>query len=429
MTYALAPSHQHACGWNHWLPAREPHPSLTQDQSAEVVIVGAGYTGVAAARAWAMQRPDDRILLLDASTLGEGSPGRNSGFMLEVALANDASADQLARMAQLNEISRTTMAEIHHLVTTHQIDCQLQHSGTLRAACTPAGLASIAAYKTFLQSAGLRHEVLSRPALAERIGTDYYHEGLYSPDCYLVQPAALIRGLAACLPPQVKLYENTRVTRVHREGDQWQVNTDQAQIRAPQVILANNAFSRMLGADHSRLTAIYTYAAVTDVLPESVQAEVMPQAWGLLPAHRLGCTLRSTADGRLMIRSLYSYETEQDNTTVQHHLQSSFDARYPQLKDYPLTEVWGGTTGLTYNGAPVWGEIQPGLYVSAGCNGGGIVKGTFLGQTLAHKAMGQATPDIHGLFGQASWMPPEPVRKLGFHLIAALERRKASGEA
>nr|WP_300315228.1 FAD-binding oxidoreductase [Halomonas sp.] len=428
MAYLSVPVHERPCGWNAQLAERPIPPSVRGSLTAELVIVGAGYTGLAAASAWAEARPNDRVVILDADRLGEGSPGRNSGFMLEVALANDASPDELERMSRLNALSRKTMARLRHKVEQHGIDCHLQHVGTYRAAATAQGMQSLKSYQAFLESAGLSYERLSREALKERIGTRYYAHGLYSPDCYLVQPAALIRGLADALPDSVSIHENSPAMSVSKAGSVWCVRTAEAEIQAQHVILANNAFSRALGADASRLTAIYTYAAVTPVLPESTRARLMPQDWGLLPAHRLGCTLRTTHDGRLMIRSRYSYEQEDSNRRISAGLIKSLARRYPELAGTGFDYVWGGTTGLTYNGAPLWGEIHPGLYVSAGCNGGGIVKGTFLGDALARHALGQTVEPIHQLFGKASWMPPEPVRHLGFQLISALERKRAERE-
>lgn len=429
MTKHIAPLHQRPCGWNTWLTPRQCSQPARGILDAELVVIGAGYTGLAAAEAWAKARPNDRILVLDAEAVGEGSPGRNSGFMLEVALADDATSGELKRMSRLNALSRQTMASLRHKVERHEIRCQLEHSGTYRAARTPAGAAALANYQTFLKASGLRYEHLERAALDERIGTSYYAEGLYSPDCYLVQPAALIRGLADALPASVQLHEHSPATAVRADGNGWRVSTPGADIRTPHVILANNAFSRALGADASRLTAIYTYAAVTPVLTTPIRKRVMPQNWGLLPAHRLGCTLRTTHDGRLMIRSRYSYEQEADNAVIKRSLTYSLADRYPELSDIEFEHVWGGTTGLTHNGAPLWGEIKPGLYVSAGCNGGGVVKGTFLGSALAHHALGQTTEPIHQLFGKASWMPPEPIRHLGFCLVSALEKRRAGEEA
>ncbi|MBL1266509.1 MAG: FAD-dependent oxidoreductase [Halomonas sp.] len=428
MPHTTHPSHQRPCGWNAWLAERQPCPALHGHSKADVVIIGAGYTGFAAASAWQQARPDDCIKILEADQVGEGSPGRNSGFMLEIALANDARPEELERMEKLNALSRQTMALLRERVERFGIDCQLERSGTYRAARSTIGQRALSQYEAFLKAAGLSYQTLNGNQLAERIGTRYYTQGIYSPDCYLVQPAALIVGLADSLEAGIELHEHSPATQIVPDGKKWRVTTPEGEVTAGQVILANNAFSRALGADSSRLTAIYTYAAITDPLPQPERERIAATTWGLLPAHRLGCTLRTTADGRLMIRSRYSYEREADNARIEAELKASLEARYPELTPVRFDKVWGGTTGLTYNGAPLWGEIQPGLYVSAGCNGGGIVKGTFLGDALARHALGKPVEDIASLFGKASWMPPDPARRLGFYLTSEMERRKAKNE-
>lgn len=428
MSQTTHPSHQRPCGWNSWLPERQARPILHGQCEADVVIIGAGYTGFAAANAWQQARPEDRIKILEADRVGEGSPGRNSGFMLEIALANDARPQELERMEKLNALSRQTMALLRERVEQLGINCQLERSGTYRAARSAIGQRALSQYEDFLKAAGLPYQTLNGSQLSERIGTRYYTQGVFSPDCYLVQPAALIVGLADSLGEGGELHEHSPATQIVPDGKRWRVNTPEGEVIAKQVILANNAFSRALGADNSRLSAIYTYAAITRPLAPADRQHIAATTWGLLPAHRLGCTLRTTADGRLMIRSRYSYEHEADNTRIETQLKASLEARYPELTPVRFDHVWGGTTGLTYNGAPLWGEIQPNLYVSAGCNGGGIVKGTYLGDAIARYALGQPVEDIASLFGKASWMPPDPVRRLGFYLASEVERRKAKQE-
>ena len=95
--------------------------------------------------------------------------------------------------------------------------------------------------------------------------------------------------------------------------------------------------------------------------------------------------------------------------------------RFPQVKEIGLESCWGGAVGFTYNGGLVWGEERPGLFVSAGCNGGGTVKGTLLGKLLADLAAGDKAPDVTRLFGSASWMPPDPIRAVAFQTASRVE--------
>lgn len=423
------PAYERLSGWNRLLPARTPGAALEQDADVDLVVIGGGFTGIAAAARWAELKPDARIAVVEASEIGEGNPGRNSGFLLEISLANDADAAQLERMHACNQLIGMTMNRLRDAVFDSGIDCAIEHAGTYRAAAGRPGRRALRQYQQFLDAAGLPSERLSRSELNARLGTAYYSDGLYSPHCYLVQPAALVRGLAGLLPASVTVFENTPATAVRRIGERWQVRTDQATLSAPTVVVANNAFAKHLGIAGSRLVKMYTYAALTEPLPAAALERLgSSQSWGLLPSHRLGCTLRRTRDGRLLIRSHYGYESEASNDVVGELLMSSLRARFPQLGTLKFASVWGGATGFTLNGSPVWGQLRPGLFVSAGCNGGGVVKGTLFGRLLAEQACGHTVPDVRALFGTASWMPPEPFRRLGFMLTSRWERHRGRAE-
>ena len=173
------------------------------------------------------------------------------------------------------------------------------------AQATSRGAAALRHYQRFLDAAGLPYEELDAEALASRLGTHHYCFGLYSPDCSLVQPAALIRGIAECLPGNVALHENTPVLGIEQvPGGHWRVDCPAGSVRTPRVVLANNAFAARLGIGGSRLAVMYTYAGLTAPLPQDQLERLGSDPdWGLLPAHRLGTTLRRTADGRLLVRS------------------------------------------------------------------------------------------------------------------------------
>lgn len=423
------PDYERRCGWNALLATPPTTPCLSGDQECDVIIVGAGYTGVAAARRYAELSPSASIALLDATRIGEGNPGRNSGFLLEIALANDADAANMQRMRRCNELLGDTMRQLQEHAASANPDPQLARTGTYRAAGGSAGVRALDHYREFLDAAKLPVELLTRDQLGERIGTRFYQQGLYSPHCYLAQPAALIRALAAGLPTTVSIYEDSPALEIEAIHDAWRVVTPEGQITAPKLMLANNAFCKYLGIGASRITAMYTYAALTPPLADNERRQCGSDAqWGLLPAHRLGSTLRKTPDGRLLIRSLYGYEREANNETIATKLRAALLRRYPGLDAVRFESVWSGATGFTYNGAPLWGQLKRGLFVSAGCNGGGVVKGSLFGKLLAEHAHGLEVPDMAALFGEASWMPPEPLRALGFRIIAGMERRRARAE-
>ena len=422
------PNYQLTNGWNALLPEREVQPALQGNQMADVVIVGAGFTGLACARRWQQLSSQARVVVIDASEIGEGNPGRNSGFLLEVALAEDANPHNMQRMLECNRLTEQAMQSIVADVKASGQSVDLVRAGTYRAAASEAGLKSLQNYKQFLEGAGLPYRELDQAQIQAELGTGFYQSGLYSPHCYLAQPASVIRAIHSQLPGSVEVYENTPATKISKAGSRWLVNTPEGELSCSKLVLANNSYTKDLGVARSRLSGVYTYAGLTPRLDSAVlDALGSNHNWGLLPAHRLGSTLRRTADGRLLVRSMHSYEKEDSPQKIRQGLQDRLWRRFPELCGQDFEHMWGGSVGITYNGAPVWGEQDNGLYVSSGCNGGGTVKGTLLGSALADLAHNDATekqtaiPDIASLFGTPSWMPPEPLRKIGFHLSAALE--------
>jgi len=429
MTDEYFPTYERPNGWNALLPKRTPKKSLENAITCEVAVVGAGYTGLAAARRWSELATDDRVVLLDSSEVGEGSPGRNSGFLIEIMMADDANVTDVSRMLECNRLIGGAIGDLREIIERENIHCGLARTGTYRAAAGRAGARALRNYGKFLEAAKLDHVLLNQNELAQRIGTDFYKTGIYSPHCHLVQPAAMVRGIADSLPSSVTLYENTPAIGLNKTESGWQITTPHGQVTANQVILANNAFSRNFVRASRRIAVIYTYAALTERLNrEQLRSLGSDSTWGLLPAMRVGSTFRRTEDGRMLTRAFWGYEKELDNGKIEDVLRKSLGRRFPNIANAEFAAVWSGATGLTLNGSPVWGEFESGLFVSAGCNGGGVVKGTLFGQLLADLANGVSVPNIDSLFGQAAWMPGGALRWAGNVLVAAYEKSIGSGE-
>lgn len=418
-------------GWAAMLAKRQPRPSLTGENRADHVVIGAGYTGLAMARRLAEAQPDARIALLEASVIDQGSASRNSGFTagLNIPTAKTRAAAEQAEA--LNKLLGMGFSSLTDIISRHNIDIDLAPVGAMRGAATDAGEAGLRKISDIASYHGIRHEVLDSNTIARRTGSHYYRFGLRFPDTQLLQPAALVRGLVDTLPENITLYENTPVTSLHRDGAGWRVETASGSVRAKTVGLASNAFIRAFGYLKLRMAAIYTYAAVTEPIPASERAFLGEDAhWGLLPSHRLGSTLRRVGEDRLMVRSLYAYEKEVPAAKATAALRARFERRWPELAHRRFEFLWGGTTAFTMNGAPWWGQLDEGLFASGGCNGAGIAKGTVLGTLLADLALGKGDhASVRATFGVASMIPPEPFRSIGFQLISALESRKAGLES
>lgn len=431
MSQDTHPIYTNPCGWNTMLPPRTPRPALTGSITADYAIVGAGLTGLAVARRLAELDPQARIVVADASTIGEGSSARNSGFTSKYVLPRTATMEDAQKARRQSDLFAEAFDWLTGILRDHGIDCDMQKVGAIRAAATEAGEASLRKVVEVAQANDLEHEVLDRRQIGERIGADYYRFGLYLPDTYLLQPAALIRGLADTLPEPVTLHETTAIRGLKRARDRWHLDTAGGTIDARTVVLANNSFIRRFGYLGSRMATIYTYAAVTPALSgDDIGQLGTAPAWGLLPSHRLGTTLRRIGPDRLMVRSLYALESELDPASATHSLRDRFHRRWPGLAHVDFEYLWAGTTAFTMNGAPWWGQLDDGLFASGGCNGSGIAKGTMLGRRLAELIRGVGDPAlVPSVMSTASWMAPEPFRSVGFRVVSHLESRKAGLEA
>lgn len=424
------PQHQAPSGWNAELPPRVPRERLVGTRRCTLAVVGAGFTGVAAARRWARARPDDEVVLLDADVVGEGSSARNSGFLLPVALADDArtSADAsvVARMEAVNTLTAGALEDLIAGASGSDLALGIERRGCYRAAATARGARAIDGYRRFLDAAQRPHEVLDAEALAERLGTSHYRRGLHQQDCVLAQPAALIRALLDALPPSVSVHEHSAVTNLERRDGRWQLTTNAGRLDAERVLLANNAWAGRLGHGSDRMTPVFTYAALTPRLGARLAGT--DPSWGLLPAARLGTTLRRLADDRLLVRSGYSYGAELGAARVRALLRAALLRRWPALEDVEFEHLWGGSTGITLGAR--WHNVlrDDGLMVVGGCNGGGVVKGWLFGDAMIRRALGEPVFDVDALFGAAPRMPGEPLRRLGYTLLTALWRLQAGAE-
>jgi glycine/D-amino acid oxidase-like deaminating enzyme len=427
------PRYHGPCGWQALLTPRCPEPALDGARDCDLAVVGAGFTGLAAARAWARARPQDRVVVLESSVVGEGGAGRHAGLLTEVALADAAGAAAVERLSRFSRLLGEAMATVRHLVRERRIACQLVRVGVIRVAATPREAKHLQRCRAILEAARLPCDWLDGAALESRLGTRAYRSGLYMPDASLVQPAALIRGLADSLPDNVTLFEETPALGVRPAGGGWQIDSPRGAVRARRVLLANNGFAAALAERlRTRLMVAYTYAGLTRPLPAGIGAGAAC-GWALLPVSPSGAAFCRTPDRRLLVRAGRSFEREASGDAMAARLEDGLLKHFPQLSAAPpgqrFEHVWSRATGVTANGAPVWGEIAPGLLVSAGCNGGSLLKDMLLGTLLAKKALGERVPDVPALLGTPRRLPPWPIRRLGVAVMSRAPFRRGGLQA
>lgn len=436
------PSDDKMCGWYHTSPSRTPRPGHTGETHARWAVVGAGFTGLAAARQLALNFPDDDIVLVDAQEVGFGTSGRNAGFAID--LPHDIGADDYIgdiptakTTLKLNLLGQTILRD---LVDEHGIDCHMTASGKYQAAVEERGVAVLDAYRHGLDKLGQQYEVIEGAALPDHIGTSFYRKALFTPGTVLVQPSALVKGLADCLPPNVTLYEGTAITDVEY-GEKIVLAHRHGRITADQLVLANNAFGMRFGFLERSMLPVFLYASLTRPLTSAEQAQLGGKPfWGVIPADPFGSTLRRTHDNRILVRNSFSFNP--DGRPKEHCLSRfvdrhrlSFERRFPMLPDVEFDYTWSGSLALAQNHKGFFGQLAPNVYGALCCNGLGItrgtVTGTLLADWLANKRTHQRGELIDFLLATSgpNKAPPEPFLSMGVNATLWWGQRKAGLES
>ncbi len=429
------PADDHSCGWIEVLPERRPVVSLNGDIQTDWVVLGAGYTGVAAARRIAQLCPNDRVVVVDAQRAGESASGRNSGFMVDVSTpryALETGQDEL--YIRKYDINTAAIELLHKTVTDNAIECHWSQTGKYHAAADPANLAELEATETFCKRLGFAHEVLDSEALSQRLGVSYYQGAVFTPGSVLVQPAALSRGLALSLPESVSLYEETPITGIDY-GTTVQLHSGKGTINARRLIFAANGFLPGLGVLKNKLMPLTLTASMTRVLkPDERPEPGADDDWGVLSAHPTGATVRYTKDHRVVIRNTSEFWPSMHMNSSQlaqrrHIHEAGLKARFPKIQGPAIDYTWSGVTCVSLNGMPYFGRLKENVYVSGGYNGSGLARGSMAGHLLVDYAMGNDSDLLRKVLDgpQPTWIPPRPFLDLGA-LWKISQARKGVGQ-
>ncbi len=429
-------------GWNRLLPEADPATPLDGNVTADWLVIGAGFAGLAAAHRLSKQAPGDRIVVLDAVRIGDGPAGRNSGFMIDLPhdLTSDDYAGALeADLAQTQD-NRRAIAHAGDMVQEYGLSEEaFVLSGKINGAVTKKGIVHNETFARHLAAMNEPHEIYGAAQMREITGTDYYQSGLFTPGTAMIQPAMFVRGIASGLRSnRVSIHEMSPVVSLERNGD-WIAKTPNGQVTAPRVILAVNGHLNSFGYLPGRLMHVFTYASMTRPLSgrEVAQLGGAP-IWGLTPADPVGTTVRRISGiggDRIIIRNRFTFDPSMEVNdarirSVARDHDRAFAARFPMLGEVDMAYRWGGRLCLSRNNVQVIGELDQGLYSACCQNGLGIAKGTLAGGLAAELALGESSPALRrALAARApTRLPPEPLTRIGANLIVKRQERRAGRE-
>jgi glycine/D-amino acid oxidase-like deaminating enzyme len=392
------PQHTGRSGWCAILPARPRGPLLEAKIDADIVIVGAGFAGLSAARRCVELDPRARVVVLEAGAISESTAGRNSGFMIDLPhdlnsknYADD-SADSAMGQVWLN---RQAISFAGRIASELGLDKSVFDAcGKVNGAATSAGDRANRQYAEHLKSISEEAEFLDTNAMRSLTGSEHYISGVFTPGTVLIQPASYIRALADSLRDDIQLYENSPVLTMERVNNSWQLATPKGGVRASKVILANNGQVESFGFFKHRLMHVFLYASMTaDIAHANLPGD---RDWGITPSNPMGTSVRRFSDGdsqRLLLRSYASYNS--DMVTSEKSVERARQAhrkklaqRYPDLAGVELENSWAGHLCLSANGSPAFGEVAEDMWSACCQNGLGTTKGTAAGVAAAERAFG-----------------------------------------
>ena len=432
---AKLPNNDNTCGWNKIIAQRSANNSLQGKIKADWVIIGAGYTGLAAARSLAILHPNKHIVLIEAQKAGEGASARNSGYLVDSTLNDGHLSDTgLSTYYSKYQLNKAGLEAARTLVNDHDISCDWSETGKIHATSMTQNEAKLHSFSKILTELKLDHNVLDNTQLKNRLGTSYYCLGVETKGAVMLQPASLMQGLINILPENVTMFENSpminwQAKRVN--GNQaYQINCLNGSIITTGIIFAINGFMPSNNVEKNKVFPLTLTASLTRPLTdEEFNSIGQPKQWGVLSAQAMGATVRLTQDKRIMIRntaeiwrpmSMSSAELAQRKLT---HIEGLLK-RFPSIPASAIEYTWSGITCISKNNANIFSRLDKNVFAVGCYNGGGIGLGILYGQEMAAYASG-GTSDLINMIQnrpKPERLPPQPFLNWGIAIKLAIDR-------
>ena len=409
----------------------EPRPALPGDTTADVAIVGAGYTGLWTAYYLTEADPWLRVVILESEIAGFGASGRNGGWCsaslptsLEALAARHGRDGALA----LHRALVDSVDEVGRVADKEDIDCHYAKGGTLTLATAPPHVDRIRAELDAARGFGLGDDEvrwLGPSEARDVLAVEGLRGALWSRDCAALHPARLVRGLAEVVDEErsVRIYERTPVLEIGPKV----VRTDRGTVRAGVVVRATEGFTAGIAGQHRRLAPLYSLMIATEPLPRSFWDAVgWRERQTVTDGRRLIVYAQRTADGRIAVGGRgapYHYgsavrpQFERDERVFA-SIRRALAGWFPTLADVTITHQWGGPIGVPRDWyASVGFDRETGLAWGGGYVGDGVAASNLAGRTLADLITGTDSRFVRLPWANhqsRSW-EPEPFRWLGIN--------------
>jgi glycine/D-amino acid oxidase-like deaminating enzyme len=386
--------------WQATMPALPDRSGRPLPDTADVVVIGGGYTGINAARELA--RRGTAVTLLEAHTLGWGASTRNGGIV--------HAGYKLGPTALLKKYGPDTGAALYRetlesyelvkrLIGDEAIDCDFREHGHLELAYGASHMAYLEETRKSLASVGVEAELIPRERIRDEIGSDAYPGALAVPDSALVHPGRYYAGLAAAADRAgADLHEGVRATAIRKQADgRFVVETDRGAVLARDVFVATNGYTDGVAPSlRRRIMPIKSYIIASEPLPEELAREISPHGRSFFDTKNYLYYWHVSTDRRMVFGGRASMmPTTIDKTASILH--KGLLEVHPQLAPYRIEYAWGGNVGFTFDRMPHMGRTKDGVMYAVGCCGTGVALMTYLGTKAGEWMAGGDAPALSRL--------------------------------
>lgn len=411
----------------YWLdrPDRpDPRPRLEAPITADLLVVGAGFSGLWTAYEAAVRHPNLDIVLVDGGRVGHAASGRNGGFV--AASLTHGLANGMARwpneMPELERLGRENLDAIAATVAAEGIDCDFMRSGEVAVAVEDYQVDDLVETVEQARSLGVDLDLLSTEQVRARLDSPTYLAGVADTHgVAMVDPARLAWGLAAaCERRGVRIFENTPVRSLGRIGAGVLAGTDHGRVRAGRVALATSAYPPLLSRLGNYIVAVYDSVLMSEPLSAEQRASIGWQGReGFADSGNQFHYYRITEDARILWGGYdASYYGDmgphrENNPDAYGRLAEHFFATFPQLTGLQFTHKWAGAIDTCSRFSAFWGTAMGGrIAYSLGFTGLGVGASRFGAQVMLDLLWGEDTERTRLQMARTKPIPfpPRPLR-------------------
>jgi glycine/D-amino acid oxidase-like deaminating enzyme len=373
-------------------------PALPIPGGVNVAVIGAGFTGLSAARTLA--KLGAKVAVLEAETIGWGASSRNGGMVLTgLKLGVEKLISRYGRelTQRMYAASLATIDCVERLVSEEKIACDFARRGHLEVACKQKHFDDYARQAEVI-AREFNHElrIVPRAELQSEIGSSIYYGGMVDEVSAGLNPAKYVAGLAqAASKAGATVFENTRVGKIERDTREgmprWRITTSRGSLWAREVFVGTSGYTGpATPALRKKIIPIGSYIITTEVLPEALARELSPRNRMIYDSKNYLYYYRLTPDRRMLFggRAAFFPETADSIRQSAEILRRGMIDVYPQLRDVKVEYAWGGTLDFAFDIMPHAGQMD-GLYYAVGYAGHGVAMATWQGQKMAEMIAGE----------------------------------------